>query len=277
MISLKEFIINEMLSSMDGDKLLRILNNHFKDYDNISVRTPKKKYFNKRGKVETLFPLTLYNEKYDELMEMLSKYMWVVSFVELQDPRGYYNYRTGRWAPEYYESGSVEKPYEDKYLHIITKKGVQYIYLGFEPLQSTDKTDYIYNDCKGIVWHLAPKKYLDNIKRNGLKLRNGETNKNYSKRLYVSCGKDDEHICNQLIELAKVLKDFDKEPENIIAIKADLNKIKHKVKFYEDTICTSDETEDLAFYTFESIPSNFLEYYEFNEIFKNKKFEKVGD
>ena len=108
-----------------------------------------------------------------------------------------------------------------------------------EPYKPQEETDYIYNDCKGIVYRLVDDNGLKRIKRHGLVPRH-DINRYYPKYIYVF---------TDINDTDKVKHDIKKQG-NLHLIKIDLNKYSNKLRFYIDPATINYK----AFVTREYIP-----------------------
>lgn len=95
----------------------------------------------------------------------------------------------------------------DLYGYIITEvkhienKNVYDIHL--EPNYGIKCNDFVYKQCKGILWHITPKRNESNIDKHGIKPFEGKTYRIFNKRVFFVCGELDvikniKHVINQL-------------------------------------------------------------------------------
>ncbi len=135
-----------------------------------------------------------------------------------------------------------------------------------EPFKPSNKTDFIYNECKGIVYHITFEKYYNAIrKRGGLKpkrLNKEELNDENVKhllyrpsRVYVIASNKD--IKKKIMKIAEQTASMDihKSDGRQIILKIDLSKYQHKINFYDDPANPKDNG---AYFTYEFIPMKCL-------------------
>lgn len=113
-----------------------------------------------------------------------------------------------------------------------------------EPYKPEEMTDYIYDDCKGIVYRFINDNGLKRLNHHGLVPRH-DNDRYYPRYIFVVADKDK----NELKEtLSKVQREIKKT--NIHLIRIDLNKYENKLKFYKDPASVNYA----AFVTREYIP-----------------------
>lgn len=134
----------------------------------------------------------------------------------------------------YYISFCEERKYEQTIYHEI------YI----EPYKPEEKTDYIYNECKGIVYRFVDNNGLKRLNHHGLVPRH-DADRYYPRYIFVIADKDE-------LKLKKTLSLVQREIKktNLHLIKIDLNKYENKLRFYKDTASVNYE----AYVTREYIP-----------------------
>ena len=134
----------------------------------------------------------------------------------------------------YYVSFCEDRKYND----------IKYYEVYIEPYKPEEKTDYIYNDCKGIVYRFVNDNGLKRLNHHGLVPRH-DNDRYYPRYIFVIADKDK----NKLKEtLSKVQREIKKT--NIHLIRIDLNKYENKLKFYKDPASVNYD----AFVTREYIP-----------------------
>lgn len=109
------------------------------------------------------------------------------------------------------------------------KEGTRYILIIETTYGYTDKTDYVYNECNGILYHITANKYVPKILKIGLAPKHLNKQCFHPARIYFS-GSDASK--KSLINLGKQL-----HPNgNFTILKIDLSKMpkKTKLKFYMD-------------------------------------------
>lgn len=125
-----------------------------------------------------------------------------------------------------------------------------------EPYKPEEKTEYIYNDCKGIVYRFVNDNGLKRLNHHGLVPRH-DNDRYYPRYIYVVAEKNN-------IDLKKTLSKVQKEIKktNLHLIKIDLNKYENKLKFYVDPASVNYD----AFVTREYIPKYCCEEININNL-----------
>ena len=113
-----------------------------------------------------------------------------------------------------------------------------------EPYKPEDKTDYIYNDCKGIVYRFVNDNGLKRLKNHGLSPRH-DIDRYYPRYIFVIADKDESRLKDILSKVQQEIKKTD-----LHLIKIDLNKYENKLRFYVDPASVNYD----AFVTREYIP-----------------------
>ncbi len=126
-----------------------------------------------------------------------------------------------------------------------------------EPTYSEDKSKYVFNDCKGICYHITTQERAEKIMRTGLRMKRSYYRK-FPSRIYLYATPklsllNDKHIKDFTYKIVNKLK---AEREGGIAIiKVNLNKCYNDVmRFYKDTSMKEDE----AVFTYSNIPAECL-------------------
>lgn len=130
-----------------------------------------------------------------------------------------------------------------------------------EPYKPKDVTDYIYNECKGIIYHVTRKSTYDKIKNSELSPKwKGEWDK--LKRKPYNIWRDgriffiaDTNINSIKKQLESIKNTSPKLKDDCIYLKIDLNKYRHKLIFRID----SSARGYTAYFTEEPIPGYCLE------------------
>lgn len=125
-----------------------------------------------------------------------------------------------------------------------------------EPYKPKDITDYIYNDCKGIIYHVTKRSVYDKIKNSELAPKwKGEWDKLKRKpyniwrdgRIFFIANPD----INKVKEQLKCIKGTSQKLNNdYVYLKIDLHKYRHKLKFRIDSSAYGYN----AYFTEEPIP-----------------------
>lgn len=126
-----------------------------------------------------------------------------------------------------------------------------------EPTYSEDKSKYVFNDCKGICYHITTQERAEKIMRTGLRMKRSYYRK-FPSRIYLYATPklslfNDKHIKDFTYKIVNKLK---AEREGGIAIiRVNLNKCYNDVmRFYKDTSMKEDE----AVFTYNNIPPECL-------------------
>ena len=129
------------------------------------------------------------------------------------------------------------------YVSFCEKRNNKYqVYI--EPYKPEDKTDYIYNDCKGIVYRFVNDNGLKRLKNHGLSPRH-DIDRYYPRYIFVIADKDESRLKDILSKVQQEIKKTD-----LHLIKIDLNKYENKLRFYVDPASVNYD----AFVTREYIP-----------------------
>lgn len=110
------------------------------------------------------------------------------------------------------------------------KDDKQYI-VRFEPIFGDKCNNIVYNECNGIIYHITKPNIINSIFKKGLLPIIGTTYRNFTARVFFSCGRNNEEIINNINDLKKSI--FGKNKEYHI-IRINLNKHKYNVDFYYD-------------------------------------------
>lgn len=101
--------------------------------------------------------------------------------------------------------------------------------LRFEPIFGQKCNDLVYKECNGVIYHITDDKFIDKIRKKGLIPFRNSNYRNFSDRVFFSCGKNKKEIIDNLKNVIKQL-----EKINYHILKIDLNKYKYNVDFYFD-------------------------------------------
>lgn len=127
-------------------------------------------------------------------------------------------------------------------------KNTDNIIITLSPRISEDMSNKVYEDSKGIVYHICPNYVVDKILKYGLRPKGGKNSKIYKNRVwhpksvYVMFGSVDNYIKEYFkreIEKDKITTEYDDNILNsneVTILKIDLNKYNRKLKFYKDTL-----------------------------------------
>lgn len=102
----------------------------------------------------------------------------------------------------------------------------------FEPYKPKDVTDYVYNECKGIIYHVTSERASDKIKNTEIKSKaKHDDNVIYRDgRSFFIASKDKSEVRHELRQLTNLLKL--KDP---VYIEVDLNEYYNKLRFRLDS------------------------------------------
>ena len=116
-------------------------------------------------------------------------------------------------------------------------------------------TNYIYNECKGIVYHVTKndEKTLDSIFKWGLKPRTASY-RDFNERVLLIASDDKKKLKQSIDDVISILSDDTDFYNGCSVINVDLNKYHNRIRMFTDN---SRETE--AFFTKEYIPPFCLE------------------
>lgn len=101
--------------------------------------------------------------------------------------------------------------------------------LRFEPIFGQKCNDLVYKECNGVIYHIMDDRFIDKIRKKGLIPFRNSNYRNFSDRVFFSCGKNKKEIIDNLKNVIKQL-----EKINYHILKIDLNKYKYNVDFYFD-------------------------------------------
>ena len=139
------------------------------------------------------------------------------------------------------------------YVSFCEKKDDKYL-VYIEPYKPEDKTNYIYNNCKGIVYRFVNDNGLKRLENHGLSPRH-DKDRYYPRYIFVIADEDE-------IRLKETFKNIQREIKktNLHLIKIDLNKYENKLRFYVDPVSVNYD----AFVTREYIPKYCCEEIKMN-------------
>ena len=146
----------------------------------------------------------------------------------------------------YYVSFCEDRKYGD----------IKYYEVYIEPYKPKEKTDYIYNDCKGIVYRFVNDNGLKRLNHHGLVPRH-DNDRYYPRYIFVVADKDKNELKETLLKVQREIK-----KTNIHLIRIDLNKYENKLKFYKDPASVNYD----AFVTREYIPKYCCEEIDINNL-----------
>lgn len=126
-----------------------------------------------------------------------------------------------------------------------------------EPTYSEDKSKYVFNDCKGICYHITTKERAEKIMRTGLRIKRSYY-RMFPSRIYLYATPKLSLLNDKNIKdfVYKIVNKLEAEREGGIAvIRVDLNKCYNGVmRFYKDTSMKDNE----SVFTYNNIPPECL-------------------
>lgn len=126
-----------------------------------------------------------------------------------------------------------------------------------EPVYSEDRSKYVFNDCKGICYHITTQERAEKIMRTGLRIKRSSY-RDFPSRIYLYATPKLSLLKDKNIKdfAYKIVNRLKAEREGGIAIiKVNLNKCYNDVmRFYKDASMKEDE----AVFTYNSIPPECL-------------------
>lgn len=128
-----------------------------------------------------------------------------------------------------------------------------YYEMYIEPYKPKEATDYIYNDCKGIVYRFVNDNGLKRLNHHGLVPRH-DKDRHYPRYIFVIANPNENKLKDILSQVQSEIK-----KTNLHLIKIDLNKYENKLKFYIDPASVNYE----AYVTREYIPKYCCEEIEY--------------
>ena len=201
----ENIIYENILNSYSSEDLLNKINSKFKKYLYDGAEVPSNNQNTKSIDIYINDKNLQYNEEFKSLLNL---YNYYVSFCEYRNEYG-----------GYYE---------------------MYI----EPYKPKEVTNYIYNDCKGIVYRFVNDNGLKRLLHHGLVPRH-DNDRYYPKYIYVVANPNENELKNILTKVQSEIK-----KTNLHHIKINLNKYENKLKFYIDPASVNYE----AYVTREYIP-----------------------
>ena len=198
-------IYENILKSYNSEELLNKIKNKFDNYLYDGAEI---------NKVTKTNPLTLFITNND-----------LINDEEFKSLLNFYNY---------YVSFCEERKYNN----------IKYYEVYIEPYKPEDKTNYIYNDCNGIVYRFVNDNGFKRLNHHGLVPRH-DNDRYYPRYIYVIADKDQGKLKETLGKVHREIK-----KTNLHLIKIDLNKYENRLKFYKDHASVNYD----AFVTREYIP-----------------------
>lgn len=142
--------------------------------------------------------------------------------------------------------------------------GYRGCWIELEPKFSESGSDYIYDTCMGVVWHLSPKEATESILRVGLRCRNRDRtstgDRNYPSRIYVyatepkpkaQMKKELQKVADKLTGWDSDADDYEDQLANMQVFRIQLPRGFGKIPFYRDTAMSDNH----SFFTYTNIPA----------------------
>lgn len=190
MKSIKEKINESLIISYDSNKLISKLNKYFGNIEETHKHSSKSDIQRFSLKINDKEFEKVYDEKLFKILDFYGYYITEIACVQN----------------------------ENKYV------------LSFEPIFGKKCNDLVYKECNGIVYHITKNKYIKKIRSKGLIPLEGKTYRTFTERIFLSVGKTDEEI----IENINLLTNQISRNNDYIILRIDLNKNKYNVDFYFD-------------------------------------------
>lgn len=228
--------INEMQKSVTAKQLIKLLNRDFASkYGEIFS---SRRNSDKRETHSLIIPYDIFVKEWKKFHERLNAYLW---------------YETRHLN----RTGINNKPEPPK---VESVDGKDYITIVVDPIQAKECNDYVYKDCKGIIYHVPDQSKIDEIIQSGLRMKGSKnTYKFIVDRVYFICGENEDEIKRRL---KRIFDDKSIYNDNPTIFRIDLNKNNYNISFYEDPAYKNRD----AIYTYAYFPSKMIDKISFNEI-----------
>lgn len=214
--------INEMLESHDPTVLLKELNKKFwHDYKKplIFIKPENTKSFLKG--IRIAIPNEFIDDgRLDEIINEFDKFMWIVT------------------------SRDITKLYSYQGTHKIIQ---------VEPAKREKCTNFVKDNCHGIIYHVTTKNHKKEIDKIGLRCKGEKrVQRYYTNRIYFICIEDNEDLIKQIKVIQKSFGDKIPDSE-LLVYKFDISKT--NIDFYRDSY---DYPDTNAIYTYSNLPSEYI-------------------
>ena len=117
----------------------------------------------------------------------------------------------------------------DFFGYYITEYNDKEKFITFEPNFGTKCTNFVYNKCNGLIFHVTTEEKYDFIKNDGLKPFEGKKYRKFNERVFLSCGESKSEIIENINYLKKQLNIV-----NPVILMIDLKEHNYNVDFYYD-------------------------------------------
>lgn len=238
--------INEMLNKTSIQLLVKTLNKELgADSDHFVIN-----HTNADEKVNILL---ISSKLYDRwrVFNICDKMMW--SFTSVEVYRGVFR-----------NPFDVDKPYECKDF------GDPVIRIKVEPIKTKNITDFVKNECGGIIYHICRRDQVDNILRSGLRVKGEKNDYRYIKnKVYFFCGKDWDDLFYNLNKVAISKSAWDPtiiwiDEDEFALLKIDVGG--YNIDFFMDTFY--NDCKDYIGYTYNYIPPKRITEIDKDDFFK---------
>ena len=140
------------------------------------------------------------------------------------------------------------------YLITLSQDSAEGYIIYIDPEYSDSVSSIIYEDFKGIVYHLCITEDLKKIQKSGIRVKSPNNYRKYSPKAFYIGGSNEEEVKESIKYLISEMWEHDQTDRTVLRI--DLNKHKN-IPFYADTAAGNEV--NLCFYTRVSIPKEYIE------------------
>lgn len=234
--------INEMLNKTSIELLKKELNR--------GLNSDSKHFITDlQGKDDHSYVLLLSEEIYDvmKIAKICDKMMW--GFTSVKTISGWRN------------------PFEELEPAVNKEFGVNVIEIKVEPIKTKNITDFVKNDCGGVIYHICHKDNVNKIMKSGLRLKGEDNEYRWIKnKIFFVCGKSKNDILENIKIVAKSKEMWDningclKNDYSILEI----NVKEYNIDFYMDGFYENDVKYIGYCYTY--IPPKMIKEIEFEDM-----------
>lgn len=122
-----------------------------------------------------------------------------------------------------------------------------------DPEYSDSVSSVVYEDFKGIIYHLCKTEDVNKILNSGIRVKSPNNYRKYSPKAFYIGGSNESEVKDSIRYLVEDMWQYDKTERTVLKI--DLNKHKD-IPFYADTAAGNEV--NLCFYTRVSIPKDYI-------------------
>ena len=273
--SFEDFINKNNITEITEDTYRFYLDNNFNDYEHCDTFNGRwySAYQSKLN--ETL--LHSYDAK--ELVNKITK-LYNIEKVYYVNPKQDITQFTVYLSKEDYEDAFTNVEFHsiyNMYNYYWKTANDSKCYIIFEPYKSKEVTDYIYNECNGIIYTITGAEIYNKINNSKELTKHilkpnkiSRDNLYRDGRIFFICSKDKPKVLSQLQQIGRL-----KEIKFPVILKIDLNKYRHKLIFRKDSSANGYD----AYFTEEPIPSYCISVYDnyMNEIDKETLNKMISD